>query len=101
MKAALRLCLIPAGIQGVVLLAIALGVWKTVDVFLPDLAIIVLCAFFVLAGAIRALRSRLPRRKKIAFMLMASACLAVVLWPIPLLLAFLAAVALGPPLNGG
>jgi len=99
MKAALGLCLIPAGIQGVVLLAITLGYWKAKDVFLTDMAISIFCAVFVLAGVICALRTSLPRGKKIAFLLMASACLAVVTWPIPLLLLLFAY--LTGPINPG
>lgn len=96
MKAALVLCLIPAGLQLAVFLMTVQELGKT-DAAQSNLGASILCAPFVLAGVVCAIRTRLPKGKKIVLMLMAAACLAVVTWPILLLLLFFAYLGLGAP----
>lgn len=101
MKAALCLCLIPAGIQIAVFLMTVQELGKTSDAIQSNLGASILCAPFVLAGVVCAIRTRLPRGKKIALVLVAAVCLAVVTWPILLLLLFFAYLGLGGPINPG
>lgn len=96
MKAALVLCLIPAGLQLAVFLMTVQELGKT-DAMQSNLGASILCAPFVFAGVVCAIRTRLPRGKKIALVLMAAGCLAVVIWPIILLLLFFAYLGLGAP----